>query len=290
MEKEAYIFEVSKESFGKYVHLNSYKLPVLVEFLSGWSDPAVLMSDLFSTLAKEFPQAFIFAKVDIDEQPDLVEEYNVKNIPTLLVFKDGKVVRIEEGQLQEVEARRLLKEFGVFRESDAMREQARDKHLSGDTSAAIILLTEAIQLDPGNTRIAMDMVQVFIDISELEQARDLFSRLPESVKETDMGKALTGQLVFAEMAAKLPPLARLQDTLANSPDDLDANFDMGIRLVSLYQYEDAMNHLFKVVNLDPTHRDGAAREMAIAVTNMVAPINNDMAQEFRRRLANSLSA
>ena len=69
-------------------------------------------------------------------------------MPTLKIFKDGKVVRTEVGELKEAEARALLKDLGVYHESDALREQAREKHLAGDTSAAIVLLTNAIKLDP----------------------------------------------------------------------------------------------------------------------------------------------
>ena len=67
------------------------------------------------------PKIFIFAKVDVDEQPALREKYKIENIPTLLVFKDGQIIK-----------------------SDLMREEAREKHLSGDISTVILLLTEAI--------------------------------------------------------------------------------------------------------------------------------------------------
>ena len=128
MNKGALIFEVSEKSFNQYVLLNSHKAPVIVEFMGIWSEPAVLMSDMFSLLAKEHAEQFIFVKVDIDEQPGLRKEYNIQNVPTLIVFKDGKAVRTEEGQLTEVEARKLLKDFGVYHASDMMREQAREEH------------------------------------------------------------------------------------------------------------------------------------------------------------------
>ena len=105
------------------------------------------------------------------------------------------------GELKEPDARELLKDFGIFHKSGLIREQAREKHLAGDTSAAIVQLTEAIKADPSNTRVAMDMVQIFIDIGELEQANSLYSRLPESTRETEMDKALSGQLTFARLAS-----------------------------------------------------------------------------------------
>ena len=290
MSKEAFVFEVSEQSFGKYVLLNSHKIPVFVEFMGIWSEPCVLMADLFADLAKEFAEEFIFARVDIDEQAELCKQYDIENVPTMLVFKDGEVVRKEVGQLQEVEARRLLKDFGVYRQSDLLREQARDKHLAGDTSAAIVLLTEAIKNDPANTRVAMDMVQIFIDIGELEQAKALYSRLPEQDKQTEMGKSLNGQLTFVDLAAKTQGMDVAKQKLADNQDDHDARFDLAICQVAQYQYEDAINNLFYILQNEADFKQGAAREMFITITNMIAPVNNDIAQEFRRRLANLLSS
>lgn len=286
MDKEVFVFEVNQKNFGQAVLLNSHKIPVFVEFMGVWSGPCVAMDLLFSKLAKEFPEKFIFAKVDIDEQPELVKEYKIVNVPSLLVFKDGEVVKTEVGELKENDARDLLKSFGVFHEADLMREQAREKHLSGDTSAAIVLLTEAIKLDPSNTRVAMDMVQVFIDIGELEQANSLYTRLPESTRETDMGKALNGQLTFAKLAAKTADLDTLLARMETTPDDLDTRFDLAIRQIAQYQYNEAVDNLLKVLTLNSDYKDGAAKELLITISNMIAPVDAQLAQDIRRKIAN----
>lgn len=288
MSKEVFVFEVNQKKFDQYVLLNSHKVPVLVEFMGVWSGPCVAMDNLFSGLAKEFAEQFIFAKVDIDEQPELCKEYNIENVPALLIFKDGKLTRTEMGELKETEARSLLKEIGVYHESDLMREQAREKHLAGDTPAAIVLLSEAMKSDPSNSRIAMDMVQIFIDISELEQANGLYDRFPESVKETEMGKALSGQLIFANLANKTDDIETLKSKLVMNEDDFDARFDLAVCLTAQYQYNDAIDNLFEILKKSPDYKDGAAKEMIITMANMIAPVNIDLSQEIRRKLSNLL--
>ena len=197
-DKDVFVFEVSKSNFNTAVVLNSHKLPVVVEFMGVWSGPCIAMDDNLSKLAHEFSGQFVLAKVDIDEQPELKEEYHVENVPTLKIFKDGEVVRSEEGLLKDPELRALLKVYDVYRQSDELRVLARQKHMNGDTVEAMGLLTKAIQEDPSNTRVAMDMVQIFLDINELEQAKGLFNRLPEADRLSDMGKALLGQLTFKD--------------------------------------------------------------------------------------------
>ena len=289
MPKEAFVFEVSEKSFNRSVILNSNKVPVVVEFMNIWSEPCVLMADLFTQLANEFSEQYIFAKVDIDEQPALREQFKIEKVPTLIVFKDGQSIRTEVGQLQEMEARSLLKDLGIFRKSDAMREEAREKHLSGDTSAAILLLTEAIQKDPGNTRIAMDMVQIFIDLGQLEDARGLFYRLPEADKISTMGKALTGQLLFLELARKTEGLDKLLQRLNEDPTNLAARFDLAICQVAKHQYSDAMENLLSIQKTDPTYKEGAAKEMITTLVNMLSPSDPVLAQDYRRKLANLLA-
>lgn len=288
-DQEIYIFEVSQSSFNTSVVLNSYKLPVFVEFMQMWSEPCNSMADTFSALAKEFAGQLVFAKVDLDEQQELRKEYSIENAPTLKVFKDGKVVRTEEGVVPESELRLLLKSYGIFRESDEMREQARIRHMAGDTVEAINLLTQAIKKDPSNTRVALDMVQVLIDIGELDQARALFDKLPEKDKSGDTGRSLTGQITFKELAAKTTGKDELLRRITSAPDDHDAHFDLSICLVAEHDYRQAMDHLFAILKKEPDYKQGAAREMIISLINMLAPNEPELAQEFRRRLGNELA-
>lgn len=289
MTEQAYIFELSEQSFGSAAVLNSHKIPVLVEFMAVWSGPCVMMADRLSDLAREFAGRFIFAKVDVDEQEGLKQQYQVENVPTLLVFRDGEVVRTETGEMQEAELRALLKDYGVFRESDELREQARQKHLAGDAQAAVMLLTEAIRKDPANLRVALDMVQVFIDIGEHDQARDLFERIPEKERQGEMGKAISGQLLFIDLAAKTEGLENLRQRLLGNPDDHDARFDLAICQVAQHDYASAMDDLFLILQSDPDFRQGAAREMIATLANMLMPGAPELASEYRRRLSNLLA-
>ena len=289
MSKEVFVFEVSEKSFNRSVILNSNKIPVLVEFMGVWSEPCVLMADLFAGLAKEFAEQFIFAKVDIDEQPGLREQFKIEDVPTLIIFKDGQTVRTEVGQLQETEARSLLKDLGIFHQSDLMREEAREKHLSGDTSAAILLLTEAIQKDPQNTRIAMDMVQIFIDLGQLEDAQSLFNRLPEQDRKSEMGRALTGQLLFMNLATKTEGMDKLSQRLEQDETDHAARFDLAICQVAQHKHQDALENLLVIQKAEPTFKEGAAKELISALSNMLSPRHPELAQEYRRKLANILS-
>lgn len=287
--KDVMVYEASKSSFNTTVTLNSYKFPVLVEFMGMWSEPCIHMSEDLATLAAEFAGQFAFVKIDSAEQEELMQEYNVKNIPTVKVFKDGEVIMTEEGQLSQADLRELLKSHGIYRQSDELRQQARTKHMAGDMIGAVTLLTQAIQQDPSNTRVAMDMVQVFLDMNELEQATSLFNKLPDKDKNSETGKILIGQFTFKELASKTEGKEALMAKLEVNPADFDACFDLSLCLVSENNFQEAMSYLFKIFDQQPEYKDGAAKEMIINLTNMLAPNEPEMAQKFRRRLGNVIN-
>ena len=63
------------------------ELPVLVDFWAPWCNPCKMLGPVIDEIADE-----VVCKVNIDEEQNLAQEYRVMSIPTLLYFKDGKVV------------------------------------------------------------------------------------------------------------------------------------------------------------------------------------------------------
>lgn len=80
----------SEEGFKKTV-LDNVR-PVLVDFWATWCMPCRMVAPVIEELAGEYPTVQ-FAKVDVDQVPDVAQEYGISAIPTIVLFKGGKEVQ-----------------------------------------------------------------------------------------------------------------------------------------------------------------------------------------------------
>ena len=86
------------------------KQPVLVEFGATWCPVCRAESPLLDSLAKAVSGTAVVGKVDIDHDGPLAQRYGIQATPTLLVFKDGKVLKSFQGYTPDATLRRALQD------------------------------------------------------------------------------------------------------------------------------------------------------------------------------------
>ena len=91
------IIQVTDDSFENDV-LNS-DLPILVDYWAEWCGPCKMIAPILDQLAEEYADQIKIAKMNIDQNPNTPPKFNVRGIPTLMLFKDGEIADTKVGAL-----------------------------------------------------------------------------------------------------------------------------------------------------------------------------------------------
>ena len=81
--------KITSENFES---LKSGSMPLVVDFWATWCGPCRLVGPVISKLAEKYDGKIAVGKCDVEENEDLAAEFGIRNIPTILFFKDGEVV------------------------------------------------------------------------------------------------------------------------------------------------------------------------------------------------------
>ena len=103
------VIELNSKDFDKFVA--NANAPVLVDFWAVWCAPCLAMAPIIEELARDYAGRVLFAKVNVDENPDVASRFGIMAIPTFILFKGGKPVDRMIGAAGREPLERMIKKW-----------------------------------------------------------------------------------------------------------------------------------------------------------------------------------
>lgn len=271
------IIEVTVPTFQTEVLEASKQKPVLLEFYAEGAEQSAALAVTLRKLADEYQGKFLLARVDVQQNSQIVQQLGVRTLPTIKVIFQGQIAHEMEGQQEEVQLREMLDQL-TMSPIEQIRAQITLLVSQGDRSGAIEMLQQAIAGEPANYGLHVELSDLLIMESRADEARQILSGLPP---ETEGIAKPQNRLKFIDRAAELPELAVLQSKV--SEQDLQSQYDLAIRLIVDDQIEAALEALLVVLKKDKEFEEQIARKTMIEVFELLGK-GDQTATAYRRKM------
>ncbi|MDR2109860.1 MAG: thioredoxin [Spirochaetaceae bacterium] len=86
-------------------------IPVLIDFWAEWCRPCKMIGPIMDQIAEEYSGRLKIGKVNVDEENDLARRHNIESIPSLILYKGGKITRQHAGAVPKHEIENLFKDL-----------------------------------------------------------------------------------------------------------------------------------------------------------------------------------
>jgi putative thioredoxin len=270
------IINVTEANFDYEVIQYSKNLPVIVDFWAEWCVPCKMLDPILRKQAKERPGEFRLAKVNVDENQNLAMRFNVRGIPAVKAFREGKVVGEFSGAQPESKVRKFLEEI-IPSSINLNLEKANSLLDLESWDEAMETFREVLKEKPGNPTALLGLAKTLLARGGGSEARDILNSFPVSNE--------------FQSAEKIKPLAKALTTIGKTtidPDDsTGATYQHTLKLIQMGNLAAAMDGLLEVLRIDKNYRGGEAKLVFLALLEVLGP-NNSLTRQYQSELASVL--
>lgn len=282
MAQSPFVVEVRQENFREVVLEGSQRQPVLVDFWADWCQPCKMLMPVLQKLAEEYGGAFLLAKVNTDLEQSIAGYFQVRSLPTVMLFKEGRVVDQFAGVQPESAVRALLDRH-VAKPGAASEEAARAAEADGRLDEALALYQQALQAAPAERRLIIDLARVLASQGELDQSERLLDQLPAELRDEPEARGLRARFRYIRQLPELPAAEVLTQRMVADPGDSEAAYQLAIHAIAAGDYGRFAELLFGLTRRDRGYGEDAARRTLLELFDLLGP-EHPLTRDYRRRL------
>jgi putative thioredoxin len=272
---------------------------VILDFWAEWCGPCKQLTPVLEKVAAEYAdKGVLLAKINVDEERFIADQFRVQSIPTVYAIFQGQPVADltnarSEGSLKQT-LDQLLAQLPV-QAGDApaipdltpllaLGEEALEDN---DPERAGSIFVQLLEMAPENAQAHAGLIRALVAMGQIEQAEELLADLPEAAaKDPAIERARTA-LALAKDRPADDELAALRQAHQAAPQDQEAAFAYAGGAFAAGQRDEAANTLLAMIAADRAWNEGAAKAKLLQIFEATG-LEDPWVAATRRRLSTIL--
>ncbi len=270
------IVTVDEANFDYQVLAYSKRVPVLVDFWAEWCVTCQRTSPLLEALTEQNSGRFRLAKVDVDQNVQLTQRYQVHTVPTLKTFENGLVTRQIVGIKTNIQVIDFVQEI-VPGPENLLIEKATSLFQTEEYQEVEEICREILEDDSDQPKANLLLAKSLISQGKIPEAKKILEQFPSSLEFRG--------------AEKLRPLVEALDTIhdqqSQGAEPLDAVYIRAVKLIVLGNIPAALDGLLEILRKDKLYKKSLPKDLILGLFELMGN-DHPLTHEYRPQLANIL--
>jgi putative thioredoxin len=273
------IIDLTLENFQQVMMEDSQSKLILVQFFAQQSEACQQLTHILTGIASEYGEQLILARVDVEQQQEIVGQFGVQGLPTLILVKEGRPLDGVAGPQTDSQVRELLEKH-LPKPEELLLAQAQELVQANDYQQAYSIAKQAYEIAPELPAAKLLMADCFVENGQVTQAKTLLETIT-LVDQDTYYQSIVGKVELAEQAAESPEIKALEAELAQQPENLELKVKLAIQLHQANKTEDALALLLAVLKQDLNFGD--AKKVTLDMINAL-PDGEPLKSQYRRKI------